>query len=335
MRIALHGGWGHDNLGDEAILAGYLSHFDQDELVVSSPDPAMTARAQNSGVAIVREGNRGRTGFVNLMAGGGYLNGAWSNEIPAKVRRMARSMGDARTVIHAVEVRNWSPLGGRSTRHVRDFLGHSAVSVRDAESAAEVQRLGAPAPAIVPDSIALLFPKVDTYVRRVPELQGRVVLNLLDIASRGDRDESSFTIAEYDRLAAELVERLGQRAVGLVVGAGDREYMERFRSLELVTPSSVEHLVSILGAASSVVSVRMHPALIGSMLGKPTLAIPYCGKVAPTLKNIGISEQLLTNSDPDFVMDHLDVQRTGIASAWGGASHATSRWLDGQLGDLG
>lgn len=331
MRIALHGGWGHDNLGDEAILAAYLSHLDQGELVVNSPDTAMTQRAQKSGVAVVREGDRGRTGFVNLVAGGGYLNGAWANEIPAKLRRMSRSLGDAGSVIHAVEVRNWATLGDRSTRHIRDLLGQSAVSVRDMESALEVERLGAPAPAIVPDSIALLYPKVDSYVRKVPELQGRVVLNLLDIAARGDRDESTFTIAEYDRLADGLVERLGRRAVGLVVGAGDREYMQRFRSLELVTPSSVEHLVSVLGGASSIVSVRMHPALIGSMLGKPTFAIPYCGKVAPTLDNIGISEQLLKNSDPDFVMDHLKDESSATASAWARSSRVTSSWLDGEL----
>lgn len=331
MRIALHGGWGHDNLGDEAILAGYLSHFDQDVVVVSSPDPVMTTRAQKPGVAVMREGDRAQTGLVDVLAGGGYLNGAWSQEIPAKLRRIARSMGGGPEVIHAVEVRNWSNLEDRSTRHIRDFLAHAAVSVRDTESAVEVERLGASAPTVVPDSIALLFPKVDTYVRKVPELQGRVVLNLLDIASRGDRDESSFSIAEYDRLAAQLVERLGRRAVGLVVGAGDREYMERFRSLELVTPVSVEHLVSILGAASSVVSVRMHPALIGSMLGKPTFAIPYCGKVAPTLKNIGISEQLLTSSDPDFVMDHLASESPAAAMAWRASSRATSIWLDEAL----
>ena len=119
--------------------------------------------------------------------------------------------------------------------------------------------------------------------------------------------------------------------MGLVVGAGDREYMQRFRSLELVTPSSVEHLVSVLGGASSIVSVRMHPALIGSMLGKPTFAIPYCGKVAPTLDNIGISEQLLKNSDPDFVMDHLKDESSATASAWARSSRVTSSWLDGEL----
>lgn len=330
-RLMLHGGWGHDNLGDEAILAAYLSHFAGSDVVVSSPDPTMTRNAQRQGLLVVPEGRRADGIGPNVLAGGGYLNGAWRQEIPAKLRRLLRGTANGPLVIHAVEVRNWSTRERSSADHIVRLLSGQEVSVRDRESQEEMARLGLEVPAIVPDSIAMLFESIESYIVPVPELRGRVILNFLDIASRGDSHESSIAVEDYDRLTQALVEKLGSRALGLVVGAGDRKYISRFKSLEFVVPKTVKGLVSVLGASAAVVSVRMHPALLASMLGKPTFAIPYCGKVAPTLTNIGIEHQILASSDPDYVMDTLAHDNPTTAAAWSSAARRTGGWLDATL----
>ncbi|QAY74712.1 hypothetical protein ET445_16585 [Agromyces protaetiae] len=329
MKVDLIGGWGYNNLGDEAILAGYIELLsDVSEVSVASVDVARTAHAQRPGIRVRPEGRPSR-GDAAILCGGGYLNGSWVPEIFGKLRRQRRDMGSAPVrVVSSVEVRGMA--SGRRARLLRNTLSGSAVSVRDVQSQQELRRLGIESE-VMPDAIALLWPYLDRYQTPVPEARGKVLINLLDIGRRPDAGESEVDPTEFIRLADELIDSLGDRAVGLVIGDGDLAFMRRYRHLQLATPRSVTDLVSLIGEADAVLSVRMHPGLIASAMGTPVVAIPYCGKVRPTLQRIGVADSILVELDRSRVDRQL---RTVVdrSARWREAHNLKKDWLLARLG---
>ncbi|WP_082497142.1 polysaccharide pyruvyl transferase family protein [Microbacterium sp. Leaf288] len=306
MTVRLLGGWGYFNLGDEALLAGYIETLNGEvDLQVGSVDPHRSSKAQLESRVLRQEGTFGRLAQddVVILGGGGYLNGSWLPEIGRKLRRIAHDSRGVRVATHAVEVRGLvrTPLEERA----RKVLRHATATVRDRESQLELGRLDNQAAEIVPDAIALLTPHLDRYRTRVPELRGKVLLNLLDIARRPDSKEAELDPVQLVEFGRLLVERLGDRAVGLVIGEGDAEHLRSFGDIPILVPSTVPGLVSALASAAGVFSVRMHPGLIASALGTPTVSVPYCGKVRPTLDRIGTAETILTTLDIDQVMEQL------------------------------
>ena len=124
---------------------------------------------------------------------------------------------------------------------------------------------------------------------------------------------------------------LGDQAVGLIIGDGDYKFLRQFKSLALVAPTTVEQLVSGLAAASAVVSVRMHPALISTALGTPVLSVPYCGKVTPTLSEIGVENSILRHLSAERAMAELS-SAPDYSSEWARANSFSRNWLTGALG---
>ncbi|WP_157981609.1 polysaccharide pyruvyl transferase family protein [Protaetiibacter intestinalis] len=320
--ITLTGGWGYYNMGDEALLAAYRKTLEGiDELRIASVDPVRTARAH--GLAEVdREAYfmRPAEGPV-VVCGGGYLNGRWRPELPLKLRRLRR-LSRHGVIGHALEMRRLdAPSISRSSRAL--FSGHP-LAVRDTESAAQAARLGLAAD-IVPDAIAMLAPHVGGLRKTVPQVVGKYVLNLVDIAKRSDSSDSEVAPQEWLGFCKELISRIGSEAVAIVAGHADREFARNF-GIPLIEPSSVRSFISILGSARAVLSVRMHPALIASMLGVPTLAVPYNGKVSPTLGQIGIESIVLRSLDVDLAIQSLSSSED-LSGAWSAAAERSSSWL--------
>jgi polysaccharide pyruvyl transferase WcaK-like protein len=114
------------------------------------------------------------------------------------------------------------------------------------------------------------------------------------------------------------------------VGSGDRKFMSQFRGLELIEPTTVAGLVGAIGSADSLFSVRMHPALTASMLNVPVVAVPYCGKVDPTMSRIGVEEIVLREGTLEAVMRRLD-EKTESPQAWTVASQVNREWLSSVL----
>lgn len=330
-QVKLLGGWGYNNLGDEAILAGYLETLSPyADVVVSSRDAERTRRAQRPGVEVRAEGSLGSMAAdLGILCGGGYLNGSWVPEIALKLRRLQTDRrGCERFCAHGLEVRGLahSPMHTR----VRSLLGEVPVAVRDQESVAELQSIVSAAPRVMPDAIALLYPYLDRYIQPVPELAGKVLLNLLDIRQRPDRGEFELELDSYFPYVRQLVELLGDSAVGLVIGDGDLKFQREFPDLKLIAPHTVNQLVSSLKAAAGVVSVRMHPALLATALGTPVTAIPYCGKVIPTLQQLGVDRAVLTHLDAQRTLDELRGE-SDFSSQWDAANRASADWLLSQL----
>lgn len=330
MKVRLLGGWGYFNLGDEALLAGYLETLSSHvELDVLSVDPARSSAAQSSRVRIGREGRASGPSDLALLGGGGYLNASWIPEIGRKLRRISRDSKGVSLATHAVEVRGFSesPLSADFVK----LFGQANMTVRDRESALEAAKVvGDVSARVVVDSISLLYPHLDKYRRSIPELRGKVLFNLLDIARRPDSVECELDPIQTARFGAELVRSFGDRAVGLVVGEGDTEFMRGIEGLPLLIPRTVAGLVSALGSADAVYSVRMHPGLIASALGTPTLAVPYCGKVRPTLEHIGTSATILRSLDIDSAHQELGTP-TDHSKAWSVASAEANETVMGLI----
>lgn len=324
-RITLAGGWGYENLGDEAILAGYLEALSPHvDLVVTSRGPRRTAMAMRGSHKVWPEGAVQETDAL-LIGGGGYLNGGWMPEIVGKLGRLRRQARNVNVVAHAVEVRSMdAPLRRGAFKSV--FTGAQA-SVRDEASRIEMAGLGMHDIDVVPDAISLLVPHLDAYRFPVADVSDKFLLNLLDIRNRSDSDQAEIDPMQWDNFVQELVGALGDKALGLVGGEGDREYITRVApQLPLVEPLTVPHLVSLLGSVRGVLSVRMHPALLASALGTPVVSIPYCGKVRPTLTRIGVHPTIQSELQVDETLARWR-SNADWTEPWRRASQASQTWL--------
>jgi polysaccharide pyruvyl transferase WcaK-like protein len=324
--IVIAGGWGYDNLGDEAILAGYLEFFRNKVLIeVASVNPVNTQNAQRLPVAVLSESARPSLSGPLLLGGGGYLNGRWIPEIYKKLRRLVRLRGNRGLYAHGIEVRRMDYW--HQSRLISRLAMDGRIAVRDDQSSATLASVANVQSCVLPDAIALLYPHLAKYVVDGGWSEGKIVVNLLNIAARGDSDESLVDIRAWDGFVDDLLDALGDKAVMLVGGEGDRHYINtRHPKAALVEPKTVSELISTLAAADGVLSARMHPALISSALNTPTVAIPYCGKVSPTLERIGVSDIILPRLNVEDALVML-AEKTDHSAAWSRASRASEEWL--------
>lgn len=327
-RVTLAGGWGYDNLGDEAILAGYIEFLRNiADVEVLSVDARRTSEAQRDGVSVVSEYSRPSALDIDrmLVCGGGYLNGHWRTELPLKLLRLARIAKRAeRLAVHGVELRK---LDSRLVQpNARRVLDAGPLAVRDVKSQAVAAALGLSTPVVLPDAISLLAPHIKDYVRPVGVSAGKVLINVLDIGARPDAAESEVDTAHWRQFCRALVERLGDRALGFVAGEGDAVIPNEL-GIPTVTVSTVSALVSTIAEADGMLSVRMHPTLLGTILGVPTIGVPYTGKVRPTLQRIGVEGVLLDKLSVDDVLSRFVSPTPSWESAWAGASARNADWL--------
>ena len=329
-RVALAGGWGYENLGDEAILAGYVETLAPHvELTVTSRGPGRTSAAMRTRVD-VRPERAVRSSDLLLLGGGGYLNGGWMPEIVGKLARLRRMARGQAVVAHAVEVRHMdAALRGGPFRSV--FHG-AVASVRDEDSRREMAALGLGAADVVPDAISLLVPHLAKYRHPVPAVAGAYLVNLLDVRHRADAAQAEVDPSRWDGFVVELLAALGDKAIGLVGGEGDLAYLTRIApGLPLVEPLTVADLVSLLGSARGVLSVRMHPALLASALGTPVVSIPYTGKVRPTLTRIGVDPIIQSSLDVEETLSRLR-SASDSSEQWRTSAEASEAWLHAAIG---
>ena len=211
----------------------------------------------------------------------------------------------------------------------RAFSG-MRISVRDSQSAAEVVRLGLESPAVLPDAISLLYPRMGAYPHSL-ESNGKVLLNLLDVTKRPDRHEAEFSPESWGPFCADLVHSLGPRAMGLVVGAEDATFLAELGVTDVVYPQTTAELVGLIKGSDGIFSTRMHPYLLGTMVDVPVLGVPYCGKVRPTAELVGVGHALLEELDVVRVRQQMS-SITSADEAWSQAWDLNHSWLQDALG---
>lgn len=339
LAMSLIGGWGYGNLGDEAILAGYVLEAKRRNLAVEvlSVDPRTTAACQgpvlshsHGGVRLEDESLavlRRRSSLPLVVAGGGYLNGSWYTEVSGKLRRL-RSLARGRPVIfHSTELRGIGE--GRLARDAARVLTAASVSVRDRASADQAREISGVVASIVPDAISLLFNNIGDVTYERADVAGALLVNLLDIPARNDSHEAEFSLANWRDQCRVLVSQTSRRVIGLALDVEDTRFMREELSLEVITPATVSELTSTLASAYGLVSTRMHPALVSTMLAKPTRVLPYCGKVRPTLRRLGLEQ--ITAMPGDAVRNLTSHVSTDFHETWERNYSETSQWLFGEV----
>lgn len=292
------GGWGYGNLGDEAILAGYLLDAEAHgvNLTVVSVDPAVTRASLGTIASTLSRthslADESHTAFTRratqpmVIAGGGYLNSTWYTEVAGKLRRLRSIRQSSPLIAHATEFRGLTDV--RLVKLARGLLNDSALSVRDVDSARVAQSLGAGDALILPDAISLLYPYVDELTYDIPDLQDVTLVNFLDVPARNDAHEAEFALEHWVNACRHMVEGIGGRVLGIAMDDSDEVFMAEQLGIHVLRPATVPELLSSLRSAKGLLTTRMHPALLSTMLGRPTNVLPYCGKVRPTLRNLGL-----------------------------------------------
>lgn len=327
--IALAGGWGYGNIGDDLLLKSYIEVLGSD-ITILSVNVASTKRAiaefgiPVADLTVLSETARLKGGTL-LVCGGGYLNGDWKRCCTAKLLRILRlSRAVERVVVHATETRNLHPhqaaLLGRIVRE-------DAVSVRDMRSHAELRRAGIHA-TVVPDALAL-----SSSFRFRPERvtgESPVFVNVLDVPSRVDRHEAMFPWVNWEVSIKALIGDLEGEVQFLANDPREAQYVARtFPGYPIRTVGSTKSLEDSLRGSRGIISTRMHYGLLASKMGKPARIIPYNGKVVPTLDELNLAQLVL---DPtDYLVPVLDDASLIGDDAWQAARHKSLQWLQNSL----
>ncbi|MDR1999085.1 MAG: polysaccharide pyruvyl transferase family protein, partial [Frankiaceae bacterium] len=260
-----------------------------------------------------------------VICGGGYLNGSWRAEIGGKLRRLVAISGSAPSALHAVELRELTApplavLAGRLLRNAR-------ISVRDQPSATEAELIAGRGADVVPDAISLLQPRAAEFLRTAgaARRRGPILVNLLDVPGRNDCAEAEFPTDDWPARCRSLLAQIDGAVCGIAVDDSDGAFMARALGIQVVKPGTVAALFRLLLDARALISTRMHPGLIATMLGTPALVLPYCGKVRPTLARLGLGEAVAGPGSLEIPWEQI--LRQDFAAAWEANYAETSAWL--------
>lgn len=339
--MLLVGGWGYGNLGDEAILKGYIETIAALGMScgIGSVDRRQTELSQGFSLPknmayfpewSARWSARKDSRRIPVIAGGGgYLNGSWRTEVASKIQRIRILSGPGNLRLHGVEAR--ALVNDKVGKLFSGAIAPGMAAVRDDDSVRVMESLGVQA-SVVPDSISLLAPIVHKIARPLPMLQGCTLLNLLDINKRYDSKESEVIHDNWVKSCRTLASRLGKKCVGLAIDSTDAEFLSDTVGVSVIRATTVSGLVSILASCDALVSVRMHPALISSMLGTPTVAIPYCGKVRPTLAALDLGWLIPESDRIEEFVSYIPDDMGRATSIWNRNSAASLHAFTALLG---
>lgn len=305
--LILVGGWGYKNLGDDAILYGYVLEAKARGIptVVASVNPHDTARALaplKLGVPTLQEAVGKLKAFPGssrvVVCGGGYLNASWTSEVAGKLVRIRRISTKFRTVLHSVEVRGISDDSSLASASLPVFQ-RSKITVRDLASKTEIEQIlgrsSSDQVSVLPDAISLLYPHLVGFSGSSSRLPARkcFLVNFLDVPARSDANEAEFVLENWVQQCKAILSKLHSKPIGIAMDEDDAHFMREKIGIDVVVPSNPVELIELLRGSEGLISTRMHPALISTMLGKPTMVLPYCGKVRPTLTELGLGDVVM------------------------------------------
>lgn len=314
VRIAISGFYGFHNSGDEAVLRSILLALEEQgasqgvrvEPIVLSGDPAWTSAMYGVEAAHrMRPADILRTlrGCDGLISGGGSLlqdaTGAMTIPYYTGIMRLAQLLGKP-TFAYAQGIgpvnRRWmDPL-------IRGVMRRSAyVSVRDAESAALLSRIGVQSDRIelVPDPVMGL-PLPAGAVNAAPQARAAAEPPIVGVSLRRWREDG----ADMARAADALVALSKRRAVRLRFlpfhTPSDRvtseEVMERLRgrlgdgsSAELAAPGDdPQQMLLEVAGCDALFGMRLHALIYAANRMVPMLGLSYDPKIDQFLQRIGL-----------------------------------------------
>lgn len=306
-RVTVSGYYGFDNAGDEAMLSGIIRSISERmsgvEFLVLSANPAQTssehrveAIRRTDLAGIVRELKRTDL----LISGGGSLLQDVTSE---------RSLGYYLGIIYLGRILSRRVmLYGHGIGPIRRSIGRSMVrwvvngvdlvTVRDRESAAELERLGVTRPPVVitADPALALDLNVDPHeglrlLRESNDIKTEkplVGISLRPLAEKRD----------YIRLVATAADGIAERFDAGIVFVPmqwpyDKEISEQAASLMrfpvhvLRRRHSFVELLQIIGCLKLMAGMRLHSLIFAAMAGVPVLGLACDPKINSFLETIG------------------------------------------------
>jgi polysaccharide pyruvyl transferase CsaB len=304
-RILISGYYGYGNLGDEAILAATADMFRAKapdiDVVALSADPAGTERLHGVhalprwGVGPLWQGLRQADLF--LQGGGGLYQDvtSWRSPLYYAGQLVAARLAGTPAMIWAQGV---GPLHGQALRSVVGMAlgGVKLATVRDAESVAELGRLGMSANRIrlTADPVLALQPALP---ERADELLVHAGLEprrpFMAIAIRPwkswyERQLKSFT-AVIAQIAAQegvqvlvvpfqyTVDRYLSDETSYCIGCRPGKAAPRVGVLH--TPVTAQEMMALLGRAQFLIGMRLHSLIMAAAMGVPAIGLVYDPKV--------------------------------------------------------
>jgi polysaccharide pyruvyl transferase CsaB len=319
-RILISGYYGYGNLGDEAILAATAHMFQAKapdiDLVALSADPAGTERLH--GVEAVPRWGVGplwsqlRRADLFLQGGGGLYQDvtSWRSPLYYAGQMVAARLAGTPSMIWAQGV---GPLEGPAIRTAVSLAlgGVTLATVRDAESVAELERLGVSSSRIrqTADPVLVLPP---AGPERADELLVHAGLEprrpFIAVAIRPWKSWYERQLKSFTAVIAQIAAQEGVQ----VLCVPFQYHIDRYLSDEtsycigcrpgnaaprvgvLHTPVTAPEMMALLGRAQFLIGMRLHSLIMGAAMGVPAIGIVYDPKVAafselagyPTIPNV-------------------------------------------------
>ncbi len=299
-RILISGYYGFSNLGDEAILTSVqkalLQQNSAAELTVLSANPNVTR--QSHGVRSLS-----RTDFAAiwhalgssdlLISGGGSLLQDVTSSRSLRYYLAILLLAILHRCPFMIYAQGIGPLNGKWNRRLTSLIlkRARAITVRDAESVEELQRLGLKAERIqLSADPVLLFPRPEAKLgeQLLQQLQlqpGSGPLIGVSVRPWGDNEKWVEQLAlTLDRLVAER----NARIVFIPMQENDDEKISRAilarmknqqQTAVLPTGHHVEEVISLIDACDLLIGVRLHALVFAAVAQTKAIAIRYDPKV--------------------------------------------------------
>ncbi len=312
VRLVVSGYYGFANLGDEAVLAGLLSAFEERASVqrsaftVLSAAPEETSRTHGVGAAPRMQLGAVRAALRDadlLVSGGGSLlqdaTSLKSLFYYLAVMRLATSMGKP----FVVSAQGIGPLRRPVARIATrlTLIRAASITVRDKDSAALLARIGVARPSVevTADPVFALPPPDADRGRRILAQAGVSGGQPVGLALR--RWAGAETLAAAAAEAATTIRHSGGPPVALLPmhRPDDEELADEVAArsggaaVVLRGPLGVDDARSVVAALDVVVGMRLHALIFAAAAAVPAAALSYDPKVASFMQDTGQSSMNL------------------------------------------
>jgi len=327
-RVGITGSYGGLNLGDEAILQSIIAQLRKDlpvEITVFSRDAEDTKRRHGVERAVpVRKLSRAEIApeierlDLLIFGGGGILYDAEARLYLREVQ-VAREKG-VPVMLYAVGAGPLVHAGAQAA--VREELEHvEAITVRERSAQRVLEEAGVHREITVTADPALLL-KPEALPRGLLKregLEGRRRLIGMSVREPGvaapDLDQKVYhallaNAADFmvDRYDADVMFVPMERSVldtqhsHAVVAS----MLRAQRATVLKGKYSSGQLLSLMARFDFAVGMRLHFLIFAALAGTPFVALPYAGKVAGFLEDLGLPAPPLNLVNPGRLIAHID-----------------------------
>lgn len=337
-RVLFSGYFGAGNLGDEAILAATLARFhallgDALDPVVATHDPNVTHRYQGAVTTVMGNtlmlSEAIRASDLVVWGGGGLLQDYWHLPIEDFLRNPRFGIpGYLRVPLLAAAwgvpcIMYAQGVGPIERAENRGLVGAivnavSAITVRDADSAALLRACGVRVPITVTADPAIALRARPGAADRIASAAGLAAMPrpIVAVIPRIPPDADRAWIAPLVTALDRWIEESGGSAAFVVFDhgrEGDGAICREIAGL-LARPSAAivvdapfkpADVVALLAACDATVATRLHGVLLSAAAGTPVLALDYDPKVRAAAAELGVPVFPLREFPIDEVLNFL------------------------------